>query len=74
MKYESAVAPVQIKAAYQAQSGDKVDEAIALLLNDKGPYGCPIVRITNGKYLVGNDIKSIAVRNDRLLVRIGGGY
>jgi len=44
------------------------------LLNEKGPYGLPIVRLGGGKYLIGNDLKMVAVRNGNCLVRIGGGY
>lgn len=34
----------------------------------------PIVRIESGKYLIGTEIKSMQIRNESLLVRVGGGY
>jgi hypothetical protein len=34
----------------------------------------PIVRIDSGKYLIGTEIKSMQIRNESLLVRVGGGY
>jgi hypothetical protein len=34
----------------------------------------PIVRIESGKYLIGTEIKSMQIKNESLLVRVGGGY
>ena len=34
----------------------------------------PIVKIDKGKYLIGTEVKAIQIKNDSLLVRVGGGY
>ena len=34
----------------------------------------PIVKLDKGKYLIGTEVKSIQIKNDSLLVRVGGGY
>jgi len=34
----------------------------------------PIVKIDKGKYLIGTEVKTIQIKNDSLLVRVGGGY
>ena len=34
----------------------------------------PIVRIESGKYLIGTEVKSMQIKNESLLVRVGGGY
>lgn len=34
----------------------------------------PIVKLDTGKYLIGCEVKSMQIKNDSLLVRVGGGY
>lgn len=34
----------------------------------------PIVKLDKGKYLIGTEVKAIQIKNDSLLVRVGGGY
>jgi hypothetical protein len=34
----------------------------------------PIVKLDTGKYLIGTEVKSMQIKNDSLLVRVGGGY
>lgn len=34
----------------------------------------PIVKLDTGKYLIGAEVKSMQIKNDSLLVRVGGGY
>jgi hypothetical protein len=34
----------------------------------------PIVKLESGKYLIGTEKKAIQIKNDSLLVRVGGGY
>lgn len=34
----------------------------------------PIVKLDTGKYLVGTEVKSMQIKNDSLIVRVGGGY
>jgi hypothetical protein len=34
----------------------------------------PIVKLETGKYLIGCEVKSMQIKNDSLLVRVGGGY
>lgn len=34
----------------------------------------PVVKIDTGKYLVGSELKSLQIKGDTLLVRVGGGY
>ena len=34
----------------------------------------PVVKLDTGKYLIGTEVKSMQIKNDSLLVRVGGGY
>ena len=47
-------------------SDDELDELLRLIL--------PIVKLDQGKYLVGTKIFKILFRNNHLLARVGGGF
>ena len=34
----------------------------------------PVIRLQEGKYLVGSEVKAMQIKADTLLVRVGGGY
>ena len=34
----------------------------------------PIIKLAEGKYMIGTEYKPILARSDRLLIRVGGGY
>ena len=53
--------------AFMAQMKVKQLEALMVGL-------IPIVKLDTGKYLIGSEIKSMQIKNDSLLVRVGGGY
>ena len=34
----------------------------------------PVVKIDSTKYMIGTDVKTILIKSDQLLVRVGGGF
>ena len=34
----------------------------------------PVIRITNGKYLIGTESKMVVLKNSSCMVRVGGGF
>lgn len=60
-------------ASYQPKKGDCVDEMFASHLNRFG-IQLPITRLGNGFYMIGTKKIYAEIRNNKLLVRVGGGY
>eukprot|EP00347_Sterkiella_histriomuscorum_P009015 403342856 len=58
---------------YQAIKGDQLDLIVAKILNDN-QFTLPVIRITQGKYLLGTDSKSLVIKGDICVVRVGGGF
>ena len=58
---------------YKATKGDDVDEAMAKLINFHG-FKLPVIRMAEGKYLIGTESKSVMIKNTTCVVRIGGGF
>ena len=58
---------------YRAASGDRIDEIIADIIN-RHKVQIPIVRIIEGKYMIGNDSKNVMIKGSKAMVRIGGGF
>lgn len=61
------------KSIYKAKKGDEVDEAMEMVLN-KFNFNLPVIRITDGKYLIGTETKMVMLRNSTCMVRVGGGF
>ena len=59
--------------AYKVVKGDQVDEMMAKHLED---IGCTVkvVRTGQGKYMFGTKSVMAKVINDKLVIRVGGGY
>ena len=34
----------------------------------------PVVKLKDAKYMIGTDVKTILIKSDQLLVRVGGGF
>lgn len=67
----SASFPVLKK--YQSIKGDEIDEAMARIVNNLN-IKLPIIRIGNGKYLIGTESKIAVIKGNSCVVRIGGGF
>ena len=65
----------QIKKAktYKAIKGDELDEMLAQYI-DKTRIDLPISRIGGGQYMFGSKKIYAKVMNNKLVVRVGGGY
>lgn len=37
-------------------------------------YSLPVIRIANGKYLIGTETKMVMLKNSTCMVRVGGGF
>jgi len=44
-----------------------------MVLN-KFNFNLPVIRITDGKYLIGTETKMVMLRNSTCMVRVGGGF
>jgi len=53
--------------------GDKVDELMAVYMNTF-PLDVPIQRLGDGNYMFGSRKIFAKIMNDKLVVRVGGGY
>jgi hypothetical protein len=61
------------RSVYKAIKGDQVDEALEALIN-KYNVALPVIRIANGKYLIGTESKMVMLKNSTCMVRVGGGF
>ena len=50
------------KSIYKAKKGDQIDEALEQVLN-KYNVSMPVIRISDGKYLIGTDSKMVVLKN-----------
>ena len=58
---------------YNTVKGDKVDEHVKEILEDSEVL-IPIIRISQGFYLIGAEKKQVSIKGGSVLVRVGGGY
>lgn len=58
---------------YTASKGDAVDEKMALYINEF-ELDVPIQRIGDGQYMFGSRKIFAKILNDKLVIRVGGGY
>jgi chromosome segregation ATPase len=65
--------PSTEEVVYKADSGDLIDEEIARYMNKNK---CPIMfrKIGEGMYMFGTKKVFAKIMNDRLVIRVGGGY
>jgi chromosome segregation ATPase len=70
---KSQPAAAKPKAAYAAMKGDRVDELMAIALNLAG-LDMPVQRLGEGNYMFGTRKIYCKILNDKLVVRVGGGY
>lgn len=61
-------------SVYKPAKGDQVDEAMAQILNRLDLNSIPVIRISNGKYLIGTESKMVVLKNSSCMVRVGGGF
>lgn len=61
-------------SSYKPYKDDDLDIALAKLLKERGSTKIPIIRIKPGQYLIGSQVKSLSLKVDAILVRIGGGF
>ena len=64
---------VQSSANFNVENGDKVDEMIADYLAEHECF-VPITKISDGYYLFGTRKIYAKIMNEKLVVRVGGGY
>jgi len=74
-KEEEEPEPTRIPAfkRYKTQKGDQVDEFMAQIINTHH-VKLPIVRIGNGKYLIGTESRVVIIKGTTCVVRVGGGF
>jgi len=65
--------PPKPAGKYKAVKGDEVDELLAQYINDWN-ITLPIRRLGDGYYLFGTKKIYAKVMNNKLVVRVGGGY
>ena len=58
---------------YKAKKGDEVDEMISKYLGNS-EEGVVIKRMAEGRYMIGEKKVSAKILNEKLLIRVGGGY
>jgi hypothetical protein len=65
--------PATEEIVYRADSDDMIDQEIAKYMNK---YKCPIMfrKIGEGMYMFGTKKVFAKIMNDRLVIRVGGGY
>lgn len=59
--------------AYKAVKGDAVDKVVEEVVFKRN-IECPIVRIAQGKYLIGTESKMLVIKGESCMVRVGGGF
>lgn len=65
--------PKPPKGKYSAAKGDRVDELMAQYIN-QFELDVPLQRIGDGQYMFGSRKIFAKIMNDKLVVRVGGGY
>ena len=63
----------QPSKSYKSVKGDLIDQAISKLINKHG-FTLPIIRITQGRYLLGTESKAVLLKGNVCMVRVGGGF
>jgi len=71
-KQEEAPTPIKIET-YKAIKGDRVDELFAIALNNAN-LDIPVQRLGEGNYMFGSRKIYCKIMNDKLVVRVGGGF
>jgi hypothetical protein len=61
------------KSKYNAVKGDRVDELMAMYMNNFD-LDVPIQRLGDGNYMFGSRKIYSKIMNDKLVVRVGGGF
>jgi hypothetical protein len=62
------------KKKYKAVKGDQIDEMFAEALNRSAYADLKVVRLEAGKYMFGTKKILAKIINNRLVIRVGGGY
>lgn len=70
---EEIIARDAAKKAYKAIKGDIVDEMLAKYINQAGVQ-LPITRLGGGFYMFGTKKIYAKIMNNKLVVRVGGGF
>jgi hypothetical protein len=65
--------PIQKVRTYKVAKGDEVDEMLAQYINGMR-IELPISRLGGGQYMFGSKKIYAKVMNNKLVVRVGGGY
>jgi len=63
----------RVQQKYVAIKGDKVDEKMAVYINNFD-MDIPIQRLGDGQYMFGSRKIFAKIMNDKLVIRVGGGY
>eukprot|EP00347_Sterkiella_histriomuscorum_P001325 403372467 len=58
---------------YKTIRGDHVDEIVGRIVFELDVQ-MPIVRVMQGRYLIGTDYKMLMIKNETCMVRVGGGW
>ena len=58
---------------YKSLKNDEVDAAMARIINTNG-IRLPIIRMGEGKYLIGTESKIAIIKGNSCVVRVGGGF
>ncbi|CDW86537.1 growth arrest-specific protein 2 [Stylonychia lemnae] len=69
---ESVKKPANLKR-YKSIRGDQVDEIVEKIVYEMD-IQLPIIRILQGRYLIGTEYKMLMIKNDSCMVRVGGGF
>ena len=78
---EAIVVPINLKApetperkiVYKSVKGDDIDERMASIINNY-KVELAIIRIYEGKYLIGTEARQCTIKGSQCIVRVGGGY
>ena len=68
---KNRTAPIKVK--YIPVKGDRVDELMAAYMNNF-ELDVPIQRLGEGNYMFGSRKIYAKIMNDKLVIRVGGGY
>jgi hypothetical protein len=63
----------RVQTKYTPIKGDKVDEKMAVYINNFD-MDIPIQRLGDGQYMFGSRKIFAKIMNDKLVIRVGGGY
>ena len=73
MKIDRVAQSKMAKRKYKALRGDSVDEMLANVINIKN-CDIPISRMGDGHYMFGSKKIFTRIMNNKLVVRVGGGF